>query len=130
LKDKSVRMFPYGGYDPFSTPSTKVYAASQTMPDRPPYAPATPAPMTQHQYSQGFNQPFMPYMMPMMPPGAVPHPMMPGMPLNQIQGQGNQGMPMHPNNQGSGLDFGKVMGGANQFMGLAQQMGNILSFFK
>lgn len=124
-----MRMFPYGGYDPFSTPTAKGYANSQQVPDRPPYAPATPAPMPQQQYSQGFNQqPYMPYMMPMMPPG-MPHPMMPGMPFNQKQGQGNQ-MGMYQNNQGSGLNFGKMMGGANQVMGLAQQMGNILSFFK
>ncbi|WP_416731638.1 hypothetical protein [Fictibacillus sp. JL2B1089] len=133
MKEKSVRMFPYGGYDPFTTPTAKGYANSQTVPGRPPYAPAAQAPaMPQQQYSQGFpQQPFMPYMMPMMPPGGMPHPMMQGMPFNQQQTQGSQSsMGMMPNNQGSGLNFGKMMGGANQVMGLAQQMGNILSFFK
>ncbi|MCM3730209.1 hypothetical protein M3196_00820 [Fictibacillus nanhaiensis] len=127
MKEKSVRMFPYGGYDPFSTPSSKVFSQSQNIPDRPPYAPAAPASM-QQQYTQGFAQPFMPMMPPMMPPGLVPHPMMQGMPFNQQQG--GQNSAMFPNTQGSGLNFSKVMGGANQFMGLAQQMGNIFSLFK
>jgi hypothetical protein len=129
LKEKSVRMFPYGGYDPFTAPPSKGYASSQSLPDRPPYAQAAHVPM-QQQYAQAFSQPIMPYMMPMMPPGMAPPPMMPGMPFHPKQGPGNQGtMPMFET-QGSGLNFGKVMGGANQFMGLAQQMGNIFSLFK
>jgi hypothetical protein len=129
LKENSVRMFPYGGYDPFSTPSAKVFSQSHNIPDRPPYAPAAHAPtMPQQQYTQGFTQPYMPYMPPIMPPGVVPHPMMQGMPFNPQQGKQNTSM--YPNAQGSGFNFGKVMGGANQVMGLAQQMGNILSIFK
>jgi hypothetical protein len=131
-------MFPYGGYDPFSTPSAKAYSQSQTAPDRPPYAMPAPAASMPQQYTPGFTQPFMPYMPPMMPPGVAPHPMMQGMPFNQMQGQvnsmqgqGNQnGSSMYPNNQNSGFSFGKAMGGANQLMGLAQQMGSIISLFK
>lgn len=129
MKEKSVRMFPYGGYDPFSTPSAKSFAQSHSAPDRPPYSLAAaqiPSPMPQ-QYAQGFTQPFMPYMPTMMPPGIAPHPMMQGMPFMQ---QGKQNTSMFPNNQGSGITFSKAMGGANQLMGLAQQMGNILSLFK
>jgi hypothetical protein len=122
-------MFPYGGYDPFSTPSAKIFSQSHNIPDRPPYAPAAHAPtMPQQQYTQGFAQPYMPYMPPIMPPGVFPHPMMQGMPFNPQQGKQNTSM--YPNAQGSGFNFGKVMGGANQVMGLAQQMGNILSIFK
>jgi hypothetical protein len=124
-----VRMFPYGGYDPFSTPSSKVFSQSHNIPDRPPYAPAAPAPTMPQQYTQGFVQPYMPYMPPMMPPGLAPHPMMQGMPFNPQQGS-QQNASMYPNTQGSGFNFGKMMGGANQVMGLAQQMGNILSLFK
>ncbi|MFE1244309.1 hypothetical protein ACFW35_09280 [Fictibacillus sp. NPDC058756] len=123
MKEKSARMFPYGGYDPFSTPSSKVFSQSHNIPDRPPYAPAAPALTMPQQYTQAFPQPYMPYMPPMMPPGLAPHPMMQGMPF-----QGKQSM--YPNTQGSGFNFGKMMGGANQVMGLAQQMGNILSLFK
>jgi hypothetical protein len=124
-----VRMFPYGGYDPFSTPSSKVFSQSHNIPDRPPYAPAAPAPTMPQQYTQGFVQPYMPYMPPMMPPGLAPHPMMQGMPFNPKQSS-QQNASMYPNTQGSGFNFGKMMGGANQVMGLAQQMGNILSLFK
>lgn len=124
-----MRMFPYGGYDPFSTPSSKVFSQSHNIPDRPPYAPAAPAPTMPQQYIQGFAQPYMPYMPPMMPPGLAPHPMMQGMPFNSQQGS-QQNASMYPNTQGSGFNFGKMMGGANQVMGLAQQMGNILSLFK
>ncbi|MBY6035870.1 hypothetical protein KUV80_04365 [Fictibacillus nanhaiensis] len=139
MKDNSVRMFPYGGYDPFSTPSAKVFSQTHTPPDRPPYSQA-PVQNPQQAYAQGFNQPYMPYMPPMMPPGVAPHPMMQGMPgmpgmqgmpFGQQQQQGNQNASMQTNNnQGTGFTFSKAMGGANQVMGLAQQMGNILSFFK
>lgn len=126
MKEKSARMFPYGGYDPFSTPSSKVFSQSHNIPDRPPYAPAAPVPALPQQYTQGFHQPYMPYMPPMMPPGLAPHPMMQGMPFQGKQ----QNTSMYPNTQNSGFNFGKMMGGANQVMGLAQQMGNILSLFK
>lgn len=126
MKEKSARMFPYGGYDPFSTPSSKVFSQSHNIPDRPPYAPAAPAPTMPQHYTQGFPQPYMPYMPPMMPPGLAPHPMMQGMPFQGKQ----QNTSMYPNTQNSGFNFGKMMGGANQVMGLAQQMGNILSLFK
>lgn len=124
-----MRMFPYGGYDPFSTPSPKVFSQSHNIPDRPPYTPAASSPAIPQPYTHGFTQPYMPYMPPMMPPGLAPHPMMQGMPFNQQQGKQQNGS-MYQNTQGSGLNFGKMMGGANQVMGLAQQMGNILSLFK
>jgi hypothetical protein len=137
LKEKFVRMYPYGGYDPFSTPSAKAFSQSSVMPDRPPFAsaPSAPAASFPQQFPPGYNQGYMPYMPPMMPPGIMPHPMMQqgmGMPFMQ-QGQGKQNqMAMSPFNQqqGSGITFSKAMGGANQVMGLAQQMGNILSLFK
>lgn len=121
-------MFPYGGYDPFSTPSSKVFSQSPNNPDRPPFAPAATAPASvmPQQFAPGFTQPYMPYIPPMMPPGLAPHPMAQGMPF---QGQ-QQNSSMYPNTQNSGFSFGKMMGGANQVMGLAQQMGNILSLFK
>jgi hypothetical protein len=136
LKEKFVRMYPYGGYDPFSTPSAKAFSQSPVMPDRPPYAqaPATAPSSFSQPYTQNYSQGFMPYMPPMMPQGAMPYPMMPGMGMPFMQqppGKQNQ-MMMGPNNQqqSSGLTFGKAMGGANQLMGLAQQMGSILSLFK
>ena len=119
-------MYPYGGYDPFSTPSSKFFAQTPTMPDRPPFAQA-PAPASfpfQQPVPYGFSHGFMPYM-PIMPPGGMPPQMMPGMGMPFMQKGNNQN-----NQQGSGLTFGKAMGGANQLMGLAQQMGSIISLFK
>jgi hypothetical protein len=126
-------MYPYGGYDPFSTPSAKAFSQSPVIPDRPPFATAPSAAQAPYpqQFQQGYPQGFMPFMPPMMPPGAIGYPMMPGMGMPFMQpGKGNQNQMQQNNQQGSGLTFGKAMGGANQLMGLAQQMGSILSLFK
>jgi hypothetical protein len=113
-------MFPYGGYDPFTTPSAKAFSQSQTHAGRPPYAQMQPT-----QVSPSYSQPYMAQIPPMMPQGFPPYPMMHGMPMMHQQGKQTFNQ-----SQGTGFNLGTAMGGANQLMGIAQQVGNIISLFK
>jgi hypothetical protein len=113
-------MFPYGGYDPFLASSSQAVTQNVSAPGRPPFPMMHPMPQHfNHSYVQ--NMPSM-----MQTHGFPPHPMM----MHGMQNMQQNGIQKQNQSQGNGFNLGTAVGGANQLMGLAQQVGNILSFFK
>ncbi|MFC7370647.1 hypothetical protein ACFQPF_03040 [Fictibacillus iocasae] len=127
---KIERNYPYGGYDPFKTPSAKQFANSTpAVPDRPPFQqgwpsfnPPAPTSMNYQQHMPFPGHGPMPFPMPM-PFGQQPG--MFGYPPNQQQGyQNTQQKPQ------SNWNIGSTISGANQVMGIMKQLGGLASFFK
>ncbi|MFC0188694.1 hypothetical protein ACFFJY_10375 [Fictibacillus aquaticus] len=123
------RNYPYGGYDPFKTPSAKLFAQSVPAdPARPPYQPSAPAFPPMAPYGMGFQQQ-MPF------PGAGPMPMPMPMPFQQ---PGMFGFPQNQQQSSfqnfqkpqSNWNWGSTLSGANQVMGIMKQLGGLAAFFK